>query len=70
LLVWSVTKLEERLLVVPNIIKSIKDEDVCFKEICLIDSMVYVANIDSTVYVANMKFPYLQKQTLHAKKNA
>lgn len=55
---------------VPNIIKSIKDEDVCFKEICLIDSMVYVANIDSTVYVANMKFPYLQKQTLHAKKNA
>jgi len=50
MLVWSVKKLEERLHVVPNIIKSIKDEDVCSKEICHIDSMVYA-------YVTDMKFP-------------
>jgi hypothetical protein len=37
----DVKKLEERLLMIPNVIHSLKDNGVYFKRICLIDSMEY-----------------------------
>jgi hypothetical protein len=40
----DVKKLEERLLMVPNVIQSLKDKGVYFKRICLIDSMEYLTD--------------------------